>query len=140
MAGILAPKPTRGRRYGGGKMKVEDSASEGPVTNPGEARAAITGVLLGVQIVLVVASVALIPFQAMRSAVCDMQCDFGAAETALAGGVVATVSILVLTVIVLAVQRFRSTLSWLVVLAGIGLTVGAMFTSNEFFKAALPPL
>ncbi|MEU2204702.1 hypothetical protein AB0P19_10465 [Microbacterium oleivorans] len=139
MAGILAPKTTRGGALGG-KMKVEDFASEGPVTKPGEAQAAFTRVMLGVQILLVVASVVLIPFQAMRSAVCDAQCDFAAAETALTVGVVATVSILVLTVIVLAVRRFRPTRSWLVVLAGIGLTMAAMFTSNEFFKAALPPM
>jgi len=121
-------------------MKVEDSAGEDPGTEPGKARAKFTGVLLGIQIVLVIVSAVLIPFQAMRSAVCDMQCDFAAAETALTGGVVATVSILVLTVIVLAVRRFRSTRSWLVALAGIGLTVGAMFASNEFLKAVLRPL
>lgn len=124
----------------GGRMKVEDSAREDPGTEPRKARAAFTGLLLGVQIVLVVASAALIPFQAMRSAVCDMQCDFAVAEAALTAGVVTTFSILVLTVIVLAVRRFRCTRSWLIVLAAIGLTGGAMFTSNEFFKAALPPL
>lgn len=103
-------------------------------------RMSLTGWLLGLQALLVVGFVILVPFQSMRTAVCEAQCDFSAASAAVVGGTVAVFSILVVTVAVLLIRRAQYARNWPIVLLGVTLTAVAMFVSNELFKAALPPV
>jgi hypothetical protein len=102
--------------------------------------AVFTSLLLAAQVLLAIAAVALIPFQAMRTAVCDTQCDFATASAAMTGVAVSVTAILVLTVVVLIVRRKNWAKNWPILLGGIALTALAMFVCNQIFIAALPEI
>lgn len=103
-------------------------------------RALPTALLLVAQVLLAIAAVALIPFQAMRTAVCDTQCDFATASAAMTGVAISVAAILVLTVVLLVVRRKTWAKNWPIVLGGIALTALAMFVCNQIFIAALPTI
>ncbi len=100
----------------------------------------LTSLLLTAQIFLAAAAVILAPVQAMRSAVCDTQCDFVAADAALYGVMIAAIAILLLNAVALFVRRKKWSENWPIVLGGIVLTILAMVISNQIFIAAFPPL
>lgn len=92
------------------------------------------------QALLTGAAVFLTVFQQMRSAVCDTQCDFETAEAALAAVKIVAMSILVITILLLALLRSRWAKLWPLPLAGVVLTIAAMIVTSQIFIAALPPL
>lgn len=99
----------------------------------------LTVSLLVAQVLLAIAAVVLTRFQGMRSAACDTQCDFEAADAALVGISITAPAILIVTVLVLFFLRKRNWSSaWLVPLAGVLLTVLAMVFWNQVFISALP--
>ncbi len=107
---------------------------------PATGGAIVTSLLLGAQVLVAVAAVALIPFQAMRTAVCDKQCDFATASAAMTGVAISVAAILVLTVVLLVVRRKTWAKNWPIALGGSALTALAMFVCNQIFIAALPAI
>ena len=119
------------------------AASDGNAVNtndhaPQRGLAVLTSLLLAAQILIAAAAVALIPFQAMRTAVCDTQCDFVTASAAMKGLTITVAAILITTVVLLIVRRGRWAHNWPITLVGVVLTILAMVISNQIFIAALP--
>lgn len=98
----------------------------------------LTGLLLAAQALLTIAALGLTVWQRMRSAVCDLQCDFATADAALLALKVGVITIFTVTTVALALTRKRRRRTWPIPLAGIALTVATMVITNQIFTAALP--